>query len=162
MFTIIAGINNCGALGRHNSLLWSSKLDMKHFKETTLGSSVIMGRKTFESLKRPLKDREVIVISRSIREEDGVKFVNSFESALDIATKPIYIIGGEQIFRIALNHSESKNLILSFIDNDSNGDCYFPLINNRDKEWKTIKEESFNIKNDPLYKIVWAERIQHG
>jgi dihydrofolate reductase len=101
---IIAYDQNRG-IGASNDLLWLRDLpsDLQHFKELTSGNAVVMGRKTYESIGRPLLNRQNIVISRQSIEIDGVTVVSSLEEAYHVA-KPddIYVIGGGQIYELAL------------------------------------------------------------
>ena len=101
---IIAYDQNRG-IGASNDLLWLRDLpsDLQHFKELTSGSAVVMGRKTYESIGRPLLNRQNIVISRQPIDIDGVIVVPSLEEAYHVATTDdIYVIGGGQIYEIAL------------------------------------------------------------
>ena len=92
-----------GVIGHNNKLLWNISSEIKHFKETTSGCTVVMGRKTWESIPakfRPLPDRNNIVISRSVSFLEGAEVFSSFEEALEKAQsygKKVFVIGGAQI-----------------------------------------------------------------
>jgi dihydrofolate reductase len=91
-------------IGAANDIMWMGELpaDMKHFREHTLGTSVVMGRKTYESIGRPLPDRQNIVVTRSGTKFDGVTVVDSLTAAYAAATHDVAIIGGGEIFAQAL------------------------------------------------------------
>ena len=120
---------NTGALGRNNELLWRIPDDLKRFKAITRGHVVIMGRKTYESIGRPLPDRTNIVITRDDNAKiDGCIVVNSIEQALDFAREhedeEIFIIGGAQIHAQALPFADK--LYLTLVESDEQGDVFFP------------------------------------
>ena len=105
MKRIIVAYDRNRGIGAANDLLWLRDLpaDLKHFKEVTTGSAVIMGKNTYDSIGHPLPNRENIVLSRSAESIDGVKVVASLEEAYEAATTPdIYIIGGGQVYALAL------------------------------------------------------------
>jgi dihydrofolate reductase len=91
------------AIGKDGRLPWHYSADMKFFKQTTLGNAVVMGRRTWLTLKGPLKDRQNIVLSRdaTVQSDDAVAFVRDLESALELTTNPdkdLFVIGGAQIY----------------------------------------------------------------
>lgn len=105
--TLIAAVDHSWILGSDNKIPWSNRLDMQHFKETTIDNVVIMGRKTFESMgSKPLKDRYNIVLSKSEIKADGVVWAKDTSEALEAANiaarnqnKNIFVIGGAQIYK---------------------------------------------------------------
>ncbi len=123
---LIAAIGKNRELGKNNSLMWNLPGDMRFFRTTTQGSAVIMGRKTYESIGRPLPKRVNIVISRDGQLKiDGVQVVSSLEDAIAAANGDAYIIGGASIYAAALPIADE--LILTEIDMDYPGaDVYFP------------------------------------
>ncbi len=127
MLNIIAAISRNGIIGDRNSLLWHITEDMRFFRRTTSSHTVIMGRKTFESLGcRPLPKRDNIVITRnSDLRFEGVKVVHSLDEAVDAAGDgEIFIIGGAQIYAEALPIAD--RLYITRIDRDYQGDARFP------------------------------------
>ena len=124
--SMIAAIGKNNELGKGNDLIWHFKEDMKFFKETTMGHSVIMGRKTFESLPKALPGRKNIVITRdSAYSADGICTVSSPEEAIAAAdTDEVFIIGGGSIYNLFL--PKADKLYLTEIDADFEGDVFFP------------------------------------
>lgn len=105
MKSIIVAFDKNHGIGAANDLLWAHDLpaDLRHFKEITTGHTIIMGRKTYESLGRPLPNRQNIVISRDLDEAPGFTIVRDLEAAYKAATSDdIYVIGGGQIYALAL------------------------------------------------------------
>ncbi len=143
-------------IGKDNKLPWKLSADLKRFKGITSGKPVIMGRKTFESIGRPLPNRLNIVITRDNNyKADGCIAVDSAEKALKAAgnASEAMVIGGEQIFRMFL--PEASRMYLTFIDADFEGDAYFPEYNKN--EWKEIFKEEH--ESDGLrYAFVNLER----
>lgn len=130
--SIIAAIGRNRELGKDNDLIWHFKDDMKFFKETTTGSTVIMGRKTFESLPKALPNRRNIVISRNKDfKAEGAEVVGSVEEALKKAKNDeIFIIGGGRIYTEFLPLADK--LYLTEIDAECpDAEVYFPKFNKR-------------------------------
>ena len=135
---IIAALTEDRVIGKNNSIPWHIPEDFKHFKEETQNSTILMGRKTYESIGRPLPNRDNVVISRTL-EDEKVYIARSLEEALAKAKeigKDIYVIGGSKIYQEAMPIADE--LILSWIKKKYEGDTYFPRIQN---EWKPYKEE---------------------
>ena len=127
--TIIAAVALNGAIGRDNSLLWHLSGDMKFFRQTTTGHSIIMGRRTFESLGRPLPGRRNIVITRgSHRFPEGVIRAGSVEEAVAASEGgQCFVIGGGQIYAAAMNIAD-KLLITRVFLSPEDADTFFPPI----------------------------------
>lgn len=126
---MIAAIQNDRAIGYQDNLIHSIKNDMKHFVTQTIGNTVIMGRKNWESIPekfRPFKNRENIVITRDKQYlAKGATVVHSLEQAIKKSTKEkIYIIGGGEIYRLGIKYATALDLTL--IDSNKAGDVYFP------------------------------------
>ncbi len=125
MLTIIAAVAKNNALGKNNDLIWRLPADLKRFKKITLGHHVIMGRKTFESLGRPLPNRTTIIVSRNkTYQVDGCIVVNSLEEAISAAQEDQnpFILGGGEIYKQALLLADILDLTLvhhSFEDADT-------------------------------------------
>ena len=141
---IVAASEN-GVIGKDNDLIWHLPNDMRFFKETTLNHHVIMGRKNFESIPhkyRPLPNRTNIVITRQTDyKADGCIVVNSVEAALEIAKengdKEPFIIGGGQIYKLALEANLVDRIYLTKVHHTFDGDTFFPELNNK---WKEVNK----------------------
>ena len=155
----VVALSNNNVIGINNDLPWSLKSDLAHFKEYTSNKIIIMGRKTFESIGRPLPNRINYVVSTTIKNIDGVKIFSSTNEAVDEAYKEcagtqkdeIVIIGGGYLFRETL--IDINKLILTRVDCEIDGDIYYPEIDL--SSWKLIRTQSFtkDINNDYDFKI---------
>ncbi len=123
---LIAAIGKNRELGKDNAMMWNLPGDMRFFRTTTQGSAVIMGRKTYESIGRPLPKRENIVISRNAELKiEGAQVVSSLEEAISAANGDAFIIGGASVYAAALPIADE--LILTEIDADyPAADAFFP------------------------------------
>ncbi len=143
MISIIVAISKNNVLGKENKLLWHLPKDFKFFKETTLGHPIIMGRKTFESLPGILSNRIHIVITRDVNyKPEDVIVSHSLEEAIREAQKydsEIYICGGGQIYKEALEKRFVDKILLTEIDVDVEGDAFFPTFDTSD--WEITKKE---------------------
>ena len=142
---IIAAIGSKNELGKNNDLIWHFKEDMQFFKTTTLGSTVIMGRKTFESLPKALPKRRNIVISKNKDLKlDGAEVTDSIEKALEMTKNDnVFIIGGAKIYEQFLPFAQK--LYLTEIEAEcSSADTFFPRFNKSlyKKEVLAVKEEN--------------------
>ena len=139
---IIAAVAKNGIIGRNGKIPWHIKEDFQHFKKLTLGYSIIMGRKTWESLPvKPLKDRMNIILTRQEDfKPEGAIVKSSLKDALDCCNSQdkVFIIGGESVYKEAL--PIANTLELTKIDKDYIGDTYFPDFDSR--EWKLEKKEA--------------------
>ena len=140
-------------IGKNNLLPWKLPADMKRFKELTLQKPVIMGRRTFESIGKPLLNRKNIIITRDKNyKSDNCIIVHSAKEALKAAegNKEAMVIGGEQIFKEFL--TMANRMYLTFIYADFKGDAYFPEYNKN--EWKEVKREEHK---DKKYKFAFVD-----
>ena len=152
MISLIAAIGKNNELGKGNTLLWHIPADMKHFREITRGHTVIMGRKTFESIGRPLPDRRNIVITRDKNYlRDSVDVVHSLEEAIMSARTPlaeneeIFIIGGAEIYKQAFAFADK--LYITHIDaEDKDADAFFPEI--IPVIWNEVTHEEYKKDNE--------------
>ena len=127
-------------MGKQNALPWHISEDLKNFKRLTTGNTIIMGRKTFDSIGKPLPNRNNLVISGSMEQKEGIEVCKSIPEALEKAKKhgkEIFIIGGATIYQQALPFVE--RMYISWIKEEYEGDTYFPEVNL--KEWYIISEE---------------------
>jgi len=112
-------------IGNGNQIPWHLPEDFKWFKATTTGHVIVMGRKTFESIGRPLPNRETIILSRSAFSHPGVKTIQSLEDLLVISgEKQLFICGGAQIYEQAL--LLCSDLFLTLVKREVEGDSFFP------------------------------------
>lgn len=161
MITIIAAIAENNALGKDNQLIWHLPADLKRFKNITLNHAVIMGRKTFESLGKPLPNRTNILITRDKNYKvEGCVVVNSLKEALKESAKKDgnpFILGGAEIYKQAMSFADK--LDLTFVHHKFEADVFFPEI---DKTiWKETSREDFKAdeKNKYDYSFVTFRRI---
>lgn len=137
--TIVVAIDSQRGIGIRNTLPWHLPADLAHFKRITSGHTIIMGRKTFDSIGRALPNRRSIVISRNPDwRHDGVETVTSINAALQLAgDADVFVIGGAQIFAETLLLAE--RLIVTEIDKNFDCDVFFPPISDRD--WREVARE---------------------
>ena len=144
----VVAMSNNQVIGINNDLPWSLKDDLAHFKKYTTGKIIVMGRKTFESIGRPLPNRDNFVISSTLNSVDGVSIFPSLDDALAAANAQnthdeIAIIGGGYLFRESINIF--NKLVLTRVNCSIEGDVFYPEIDfNR---WKLEGKEDF-FKND--------------
>lgn len=127
LLTLIVARARNGVIGRDNTLPWRLPEDLAHFKRTTMGAPIVMGRKTYESIGRPLPGRRNIVVTRSAKLAlPGCEIAHSLEDAqrLCIGVEQIFLIGGAQLYADALPSAD--RLIVTEIDADFEGDAHFP------------------------------------
>ena len=125
--SLIAVVARDGGIGQNNKLLWHLSEDLKHFKRTTLGCPVIMGRKTWDSIGRPLPGRRNIVVTRNAAwSAQGAERADSLHTALQAVTEAakVFIIGGAQLYAAAL--PEADELVLTEVDAQAPADTFFP------------------------------------
>ena len=138
MHIIIAAAAENNALGKNNNLLWHLPNDFKRFKELTTGHSIIMGRKTFESLPKLLPNRKHIVITKQTDyKKKGAHIAHTFDQAIALAhnDEQIYIIGGGEIYNLAMEFADK--IELTRVYHTFEADTYFPQID--EKKWKLVK-----------------------
>ena len=160
--SMIAAMGKSRVIGKDNDMPWHLPADLQHFKKTTLGSPIIMGRKTYDSIGRPLPGRLNIILSRNTRLEiDGCSVVNSLEDAVDLAEKTdaseIFITGGAHLYDKFLENAD--RLYLTLIDKKFDGDTYFP--DYTQFNWKEVAKENHKAddKNPHAYSFVTLDRI---
>jgi dihydrofolate reductase len=170
ILSIIAAVAKNNVIGGGNTLLWNLPSDMKHFRETTSGHTVIMGRKTYESIGRPLPNRKNIVITRDATyAKDGIDVVNSLEEAIRLVTLEhgkefeenqdeveAFVIGGGEIYKQAME--KANKLYITEVHQEFEGDTVFPTI---DKEvWQEINRSDLETdeKNSIAYSFVEYKR----
>ncbi len=133
--SLIAAFAEEGVIGKDGKIPWTLKEDLKHFRNKTEGCSVVMGRKTYESIGRPLPNRLNIVMTKNPKMLEGVKEVSNRKEALEIAStysNEVFIIGGEKIYEEFL--PMATKMYLTKIDIKTKGDAFFPKWNVNDRE----------------------------
>jgi len=161
--SIVVAMAANGVIGQDNELPWHLPADLKHFKQTTMGKPILMGRKTWESIGRPLPGRTNIVITRdSTYSAAGCVVVNSIEAALTAAGEQdeVMVIGGAELYRQVLPSADT--IYLTRIHEHFEGDTRFPEI--RDTEWHQLEriDHEADEKNPHDYSFIRLERVQAG
>lgn len=160
MISIIAAMTKNNVLGKDNKMPWHLPAELQYFKKITLGKPVIMGRKTFESIGRPLPGRENIVITRQVDfVPAGVTIKHDLQSAMTYVKDidEVMIIGGANIYQQAINFADK--MYLTVIDFECEGDVFFPTWD--ESHWKIISQETHRMdaKNQYDFVTVVLERI---
>ena len=158
--TLVVAISENNAIGKDNQLLWHLPADLKHFKEITSGNTIIMGRKTYDSIGRPLPNRRNIVVTRQNNLTiDKAEVVSSLEEAISLCKNEyeIFVIGGAEIYKQALKHT--NRIYLTTIHQNYEADAFFPELKNN--EWIEISKEYHEAdeKNNVAYTFSTLERI---
>ena len=142
MISIIVAIAKNGVIGDKNTLLWHLREDMIHFRTITSGHPVVMGRKTYDSIGRPLTKRTNVVITRDTELQiEGCTMAHSLTEAVEMfdSSEEVFIIGGAQIYNQAMPLAD--RLYLTIIDKEYEGDSSFPEIDYN--SWRQISCEKF-------------------
>lgn len=140
MINLIAAVGKNLELGLDNKLIWQIPEDLKYFKEVTTGKTIVMGRKTYESIGRPLPNRKNIVLSRKKIEINNVEVINDYREVL--GDECVFIIGGESVYRLFLPYAD--NIYLTEIEDSSNADSFFPNFDKNLYEKEIISEGIYN------------------
>lgn len=158
MISIIVAVANNNLIGGSNKLLWHLSTDLKRFKALTMGHPVIMGRKTYESIGKPLPGRQNIVISRNTGfKPEGVFVFSSLKEALSTCTdKDAFIIGGAEIY--AQSMSLADRIYLTRIFHSFEGDAFFPEI--AENEWKIEKTEMHEPDEKNPYRYAFIDYVR--
>ena len=152
----LVALSNNFVIGVNNDLPWKLKKDLQHFSSYTQNKSIVMGRKTFESIGRPLPNRKNIVISSSLESQESLQVVPNLNQAIEVASQwnkdnsaeeEIVLIGGGYVFE------ESKNivnkLVLTRVECEIDGDVFYPQIDLSD--WKETSRESYKRDSENEY-----------
>ena len=141
--SMIAALDTNNVIGRNSQVPWCIRTDLRRFKQITMGHHVIMGRKTFESINRPLPGRTNLIITR--RDDwsaEGVTVVHTLEEALQIAAKADdpepFIVGGAEIYELAIHRAD--RMYLTRVHAEVEGDTWFPEFDDV-SEWKLVDAE---------------------
>lgn len=157
--SLIAAMAHHRVIGKNNQLPWHLPADLQHFKAMTTGKPIIMGRKTYEAIGRPLPNRQNIVLTHNAdwRAQDVI-VVHSWEAALQAChdAPEVMVIGGQALYELAL--SKASQLYLSFIDAEIAGDAFFPAWD--PKDWEEVGRQTHEVdeKNDYTIEFVMLQR----
>ncbi|MDA9659668.1 dihydrofolate reductase [Pseudomonadota bacterium] len=152
----LVALSNNFVIGVNNDLPWKLKKDLQHFRAYTQNKAIVMGRKTYESIGRPLPKRKNIVISSTLNAQEGIEIVSSLDQGIQVASQwnkdnakseEIVLIGGGYVFE------ESKDmvnkLVLTRVECEIVGDVFYPQINL--DYWKKVSSEAFEQDNENEY-----------
>lgn len=160
--SLIVAMAENRTIGRNNELPWRLSEDLKYFKSVTMGKPIVMGRKTFDSIGKPLPGRLNIVITRNGEwQHPGVEAATSLQQAVAIAAEEnpqggeIMIIGGEEIYRTAL--AQADRLYITRVQAQVEGDAFFPEYS--DSEWQEVSRQQPESPSDIPYFFQVLERI---
>ncbi len=141
--SIIAAMSSNRVIGLKDDLPWHLPPDLKHFKQLTMGHHMIMGRKTFDTIGRPLPGRVTIVVTRRTDfVHPGVLVAHSIDDALRLAEddKEVFIAGGGEIYRLTLDLAD--RIYLTVIHHEFEGDTFFPPFD--ESKWEVVEEQEFH------------------
>lgn len=158
MIKIIVATSKNRVIGKDNKLLWKQSEDLKRFKNLTQNSTVIMGRKTYESIGKPLPNRRNIIVTRSIDLDlEGCEVVNSISEALLLCNNDCFVIGGGEIYNQSLQVAEK--VYLTLVNCEIDGDTSFPEL---DKTWTKVSRSDFKSdeKNEYDYSFIEYEKYR--
>ena len=152
----LVALSNNFVIGVNNDLPWKLKKDLQHFSTYTQNKAIVMGRKTYESIGRPLPNRKNIVISSTLNAQEGIEIVSSLDQGIQVASQwnidnakseEIVLIGGGYVFE------ESKDmvnkLVLTRVECEIVGDVFYPQINL--DNWKRVSSEAFEQDDENEY-----------
>jgi dihydrofolate reductase len=165
--TLVAAVARNGVLGKDNAIPWRASSDLKRFKDITWGRPLVMGRKTYQSIGRPLPGRETVVVTRDRAfAAQGVHVAHDFDAALDLADRlgrsmqaeEIILAGGAELYRLALPRAQV--LRLTHVDCAPEGDAFFPEVDW--SQWKELRRErpARGVKDEFALEFVDFERIE--
>ena len=161
LISIVAALDECGLIGAGRRLPWRLRGDLRRFRRLTMGKPVLMGRRTFESIGRPLDGRTNIVLSRRTGyEAPGCLAATSFEDAVALAREAgdgvgeVMVIGGAEVYALALPVAE--RLYLTRVQGRFEGDVYFPPYD--ETQWREEGRESGGDPDGPAYRFVTYRR----
>jgi len=159
--SMIVAVSSNGVIGRDGGLPWYLPADLKHFKRTTMGHHLIIGRRTWEELGKPLPGRTMVIVTRSRQfAPDGATVVGSLEQALELtaADDEPFIGGGAQIYRLALARDLVDRIYLTRIHAEVEGDTFLPEIDFAN--WGLVSDEDYEAdeKNEYPYSFLIYER----
>jgi len=154
----IVAIGENNAIGKNNQLLWHLPADLRHFKNKTAGHTIIMGRKTFDSVGKPLPNRRNIIVTRKDITIPGAEVVKSIEDALELCKgeDEVFIGGGAEIYKLAMDKTDK--IYLTIVHKMFDADTFFPEIDF--EKWVETEHEDHqpDEKNNLSYSFITLER----
>jgi dihydrofolate reductase len=158
--SIIVAMDRNRVIGKGDALPWHISSDLKNFKKITMGKPIIMGRKTHESIGRPLPGRENIILTRDkTYQVEGCTVLHSMDELLKHCkdVDEVMITGGSEIYKMSLE--QATRLYLTEVHTEIEGDTFFPKFDR--SEWKELSREDFKVdeKNEFDYSFVLLERV---
>lgn len=157
--TLIAAMGKNRAIGLDGRMPWHLPAELQHFKKTTMGKAIVMGRKTWQSIGRPLPGRQNIVVSRNPGfHAEGVDLAGSLDEAVSMSeSDEVMIVGGGQLYALAL--PLANRMVLTLIDIEPEADTWFPEWDER--EWAQTSERHFPVddNNRLAYRIIELRRV---
>lgn len=158
MINIIVAHSLNRVIGKDNKLIWRQSSDLRRFKELTTGKTVVMGRKTYDSIGKPLPNRRNIVISRQTDLNiPGVEVVKSLQDVISLDSE-IFILGGGEIYKKSLELGIVNKIYLTLIHTNVDGDTYFPEIG----DWDEESSEFFRKDEKNQYDYSFINLIKNG
>ena len=154
MINIIAAVGKNLELGKDNKLIWYIPEDLKYFKEVTTKKTVVMGRRTYESIGKPLPNRKNIVLTKQNIKIDNVTIIHDYKEIIN-EQEDVFIIGGETVYKLFLPLTD--NIYLTEIEEVSEADSYFPIFDKKEYKKEIIKKGEFNNIN---YSFVVYKKIK--
>jgi dihydrofolate reductase len=157
--TLVVARARNGVIGRDNALPWHLPEDLQHFKATTMGHPLLMGRRTFESIGRPLPGRRTVVLTRDpLWHHDGCERAASLEAAIALCagSPEAFVVGGAQVYAEAM--ARADRLIVTDIELDVDGDAWFPAID--PAAWACTSRSAAISRTGLHYEIgTWERRL---
>lgn len=153
--TLIAAVDNNYGIGYQGQLLWHLPADMAFFRKMTMGHTIVMGRKTYDSIGKPLKDRENIVLTTQKLQIPSVTVIHDIKELVK-EQKEIMIIGGAQIYELCL--PLANRILLTEVDANLQADTFFPKIDK--KQFQCIQEDRYPADEKNIYDMVFKEYIK--
>ncbi len=155
VISLVCAMAKNRVIGKDNDMPWHLPADLKHFKATTMGKPIVMGRKTFESIGRPLPGRRNVVITRNPDySAEGIEVVTSIDEALSLLSdvEEIMITGGGNVYQQTIEQAD--RLYLTFIDLETDGDAFFPEFEHLDLKEVSRESHQPDEKNKLAYQFV--------
>ena len=151
--TLIAAIAKDNGIGLDGKLLWNLPADMAYFRKMTIGKTVLMGRKTYESIGKPLANRRNIVLSRVLKEMEGIEVLSNYSQIEHIGEEELMILGGAEVY--ALSMPLANRLIITEVHATFKADTFFPQID--PNLFECISESTFSADEKNSYSMTFKE-----
>lgn len=163
MISFMFAMDENRIIGKDNTLPWYLPADLQYFKKVTMGHPILMGRKTYESIGKPLPGRENIILTRNADyQQEGITVISDMKEAVayaDALDEEVFVIGGAEIFQQLI--SDCKRLYITQIHHSFEGDTYFPELNM--SKWQTVSKTTgiVDAKNKYPHEFIVLERIEN-